>query len=144
MTVALLYALPGAPCIYYGDERGLQGGGDPFCRATFPWASKRADCGEDLTGFYQAVGALRKKSSVLRRGTLACVAVDPDVLCVVRALPDGEVALAVANRSDEPKLIAVDLRKLGIEAPNGEVDCAMCSEQGGSASARVRDCLAEV
>ena len=36
MVAGLLYALPGAPCVYYGDERGLQGGGDPFCRATFP------------------------------------------------------------------------------------------------------------
>ena len=41
-------------------------------------------------------------------------------------------------------LFGVTLRKLGIEAPNGEIDCVMCSEQGGSASARVRDCLAEV
>ena len=37
MIASLMYALPGTPCIYYGDERGLQGGGDPFCRATFPW-----------------------------------------------------------------------------------------------------------
>lgn len=37
MVAALLYALPGMPCLYYGDEAGLQGGADPFCRATFPW-----------------------------------------------------------------------------------------------------------
>ena len=43
MIVALLYALPGAPCVYYGDERGLQGGGDPFCRATFPWSDDGAE-----------------------------------------------------------------------------------------------------
>ncbi len=144
MIVTLLYALPGAPCIYYGDERGLQGGGDPFCRATFSWAGDRADCGEDLTEFYQAVGSLRKKSSVLRRGTLACVAADSDVLLVVRALPDGKVALAAANRARESKFFAADLRKLGIEAPNGEADCLICSQQGASAFARVRDCLVEV
>ena len=47
MIVSLLYALPGAPCIYYGDERGLQGGGDPFCRATFPWPAAKTDSDTD-------------------------------------------------------------------------------------------------
>ena len=29
--------LPGAPCIYYGDEVGMEGGHDPDCRRAFPW-----------------------------------------------------------------------------------------------------------
>ncbi len=34
---ALLAALPGVPCIYYGDEAGLEGYHDPFNRLPFPW-----------------------------------------------------------------------------------------------------------
>ena len=33
----LQYVLPGCPCIYYGDEAGLEGLGDPFNRRFFPW-----------------------------------------------------------------------------------------------------------
>ena len=29
--------MPGAPCIYYGTEVGLEGGPDPDCRRGFPW-----------------------------------------------------------------------------------------------------------
>ena len=34
---------PGAPCTYYGDEVGLEGGNDPDCRGAFPWDEDRWD-----------------------------------------------------------------------------------------------------
>lgn len=39
LFVPILFQMtyPGAPCIYYGDEIGLEGGKDPLCRAGFPW-----------------------------------------------------------------------------------------------------------
>ncbi len=37
----LLFTLPGAPAVYYGDEIGLTGGKDPDCRKTFPWEDNR-------------------------------------------------------------------------------------------------------
>jgi 4-alpha-glucanotransferase len=36
-----LCALPGMPSMYYGDEAGLQGMADPFCRGTYPWGRGR-------------------------------------------------------------------------------------------------------
>ena len=27
----------GVPCVFYGDEQGLQGQEAPFCRVCFPW-----------------------------------------------------------------------------------------------------------
>jgi glycosidase len=37
-TAALLqFTLPGAPCVYYGDEAGMEGFEDPFNRRFFPW-----------------------------------------------------------------------------------------------------------
>ena len=111
MVVGLLYALPGMPCVYYGDELGMQGGGDPFCRATFPTSSQkmhyRSDCGEDLTAFYQEIGQLRKLSPALRTGLLACTAPHSDVLCVVRA-EDGSLVVAATNRSLRPQTVAFD------------------------------------
>ncbi len=37
MALLFLMSYPGPPCIYYGDEIGMQGGKDPLCRASFPW-----------------------------------------------------------------------------------------------------------
>ncbi|MBR3257745.1 MAG: glycoside hydrolase family 13 protein, partial [Eggerthellaceae bacterium] len=112
MTAALLYALPGAPCIYYGDEAGLQGGGDPFCRETFPWNPEarelRTDCSEDLTAFYQKLGQLRKGSPVLRAGASFSLACGDDVVCVVR-VDDVGAMIALANRANAPQGVVVDL-----------------------------------
>jgi neopullulanase len=36
-TILFQMMFPGAPCIYYGDEIGMQGGKDPLCRACFSW-----------------------------------------------------------------------------------------------------------
>ncbi|WP_432759194.1 alpha-amylase family glycosyl hydrolase [Escherichia coli] len=37
LAVVWLFTWPGVPCIYYGDEVGLDGKNDPFCRKPFPW-----------------------------------------------------------------------------------------------------------
>ena len=103
MLVGLLYALPGSPCIYYGDERGMHGGGDPFCRATFPWDGARRDCGVDVTDAYRELGAIRKGSDALREGPFACYALGPDALAVVRTAgesEDGASWVVLVNRSD--------------------------------------------
>ncbi len=51
----LQFTLPGIPCIFYGDEIGLEGYGDPYCRATYPWGG-----GEDtLLQYYQKLAQVR-------------------------------------------------------------------------------------
>ena len=103
MLVGLLYALPGSPCVYYGDEKGMHGGGDPFCRATFPWDGARGDCGVDVTDVYLELGAIRKGSETLRKGPLACYALSADALAVVRTDAgggDGSSWVVIVNRSD--------------------------------------------
>ncbi len=39
----LIMTLPGVPCIYYGDEVGMEGGRDPFNRQTYPWGRENVD-----------------------------------------------------------------------------------------------------
>lgn len=144
LIVALMYALPGAPCIYYGDERGMQGGGDPFCRETFPWSGERDDCGEDVTEFYQRIGILRKGSQVLREGTLACIASGHDVVCVVRTLADGTMAVAVANRSASDVVVAFDLNSMGVSSGSAAIDAVFCSQGKLPVPLRIESGLATV
>ena len=37
LAAVIQYTLPGVPSLYYGDEAGLEGFGDPFCRGAYPW-----------------------------------------------------------------------------------------------------------
>jgi neopullulanase len=43
LALMVLLSLPGAPCLYYGDEIGLMGGGDPDCRRAFSWEREQWD-----------------------------------------------------------------------------------------------------
>ena len=61
---ALLAALPGIPCIYYGDEAGLEGYRDPFNRRPFPW--KDPDTG--LTEWFAHVNRIRKEEHMFSSG----------------------------------------------------------------------------
>jgi len=67
MAYLFLFAFPGAPAIYYGDEIGLQGGEDPGCRAAFPWREESWD--RSLRQLIQHLIAIRKKNPALRRGS---------------------------------------------------------------------------
>jgi glycosidase len=67
LAATLMLTFPGAPCIYYGDEIGLQGGHDPGCRAGFPW-DRPDDWNRDLLRAFRDLIAVRASQPVLRQG----------------------------------------------------------------------------
>ena len=64
VAALLLYTLFGIPCIYYGDEIGMEGYSDPFCRAPFAWDHMD----EDLLSFYKKLGMIRRGYGVFKEG----------------------------------------------------------------------------
>ena len=56
MAALLQYTMFGFPCVFYGDEAGVEGYRDPFCRACFPWGREN----KLILDFYRHLGQLRK------------------------------------------------------------------------------------
>lgn len=65
-AAAIMFFYPGIPCVYYGDEIGMEGGYDPDCRRTFDWDQKNWDR-ETHSLIKQLMGL--KKGPALSRGS---------------------------------------------------------------------------
>ena len=57
MASLLQFTLPGVPCLYYGDENGMEGHRDPFCRRCYDWDNPD----EEMREHYRKLGRLREK-----------------------------------------------------------------------------------
>ncbi|MUT64547.1 alpha-glycosidase [Paenibacillus sp. NEAU-GSW1] len=97
MKLAALFQLtyPGVPCIYYGDEVGINGEGDPDCRKCMVWEPEEQNV--SLLQFYQQVIALRHKHGALRSSDIRFLhagAKDSGTLVYERR--DGEERILIA------------------------------------------------
>lgn len=64
LAVAMQYTLPGFPCVYYGDEAGMEGYRDPFNRCCYPWGREN----RELVEWHSRLGELRATCSALWDG----------------------------------------------------------------------------
>jgi cyclomaltodextrinase len=109
LKLAVLFQMtyPGAPCIYYGDEVGLEGGRDPDCRRAMPWDETQWNT--DLLAYYRRLIALRKAHPALRRGEYVCLHAHKDVYAFLRRLED-EMLVIVLNNGKGAYPLDVPLR----------------------------------
>ena len=91
---ALQYTLYGFPSVFYGDEAGLEGYRDPFCRMPYPWGN---ECLE-LVEHYKALGKIRKKYDVYNGGEFKVTAHDGGLFAFVRE-KNGQKLMTLANRA---------------------------------------------
>lgn len=89
--------MPGAPCIYYGDEIGLSAADDPDCRGAFPWEAE-ASWDTELLAFYREATALRHRFPVLRTGSFQTLHAAGDVYVFGRHLGQSH-AVVLFNRA---------------------------------------------
>lgn len=99
------YTLPGVPCLYYGDEIGMEGYRDPFNRGTYPWG--REDQG--LLTWYKGLGMLRaQEKAILGQGSYRTLFADGNLLAFERFTftEDFRDSLTiVVNRSNRPQSV---------------------------------------
>ena len=112
LAVVWLFSWPGVPCIYYGDEVGLDGDNDPFCRKPFPWDEKKQD--RELLALYQRLAALRKATPALRHGGCEVLYAEGDVVVFLRVLGAERVMVAI-NRREACEVVLPDSPLLNVE-----------------------------
>ena len=84
------------PCIYYGDEVGVEGYKDPFNRATFPWGKED----KNLLDWYRRLGQMRRECSCLVDGDLINYGSTGRTMGYIRQ-DDKEMLLCVFNAAHE-------------------------------------------
>ena len=80
LATLMQFTLPGAPCVYYGDEIGMYGYSDPFNRRCFDWSKINCEL-HDLTKKY---AQLHHKYQVLRTGEVNMVFTVNSTVCYLR------------------------------------------------------------
>jgi neopullulanase len=129
MAVLLQSFLPGAPCIYYGDEVGLAGGIDPDNRRAFPWDEDQWD--HALRAFVRSVLALRAGEPALRHGATSAIGAVGPALALERRVDDARLVLAI-NAGTEP----IDLEVTIDDVDRGRLEPVALESAGeGSANA---------
>ncbi len=93
LAASIQYTVYGVPSVYYGDEAGVEGYRDPFCRLPYPWG--RED--ERLIAHYRRLGEIRRENSdLLATGEFSVEYADGGVLCYRRSSENGEICV-IAN-----------------------------------------------
>jgi glycosidase len=99
MALSLVFALPGAPTIYYGDEVGLAGGGDPDSRRVMPSDAELSPLQLATRAVVQRLGMVRSCSGALRQGTYRTLHAGDEDLVFAREAPGVETVVVVATRN---------------------------------------------
>ncbi|GAC1377401.1 MAG: hypothetical protein NVSMB47_22350 [Polyangiales bacterium] len=100
-SLAVILTNKGAPLIYYGDEVGLPGAGDPDNRRTMQFDGLSADQ-QWLKDRVKALLTIRAAHPAMRKGKRTTVSVDAD-LWVYTLTTTGDTVTVALNRGDGDK-----------------------------------------
>jgi len=98
---------PGAPCVYYGDEIGIDSQEDrapEFSRKSFPWDKSQWD--HDLREFIKTCIRIRRNYTALRRGDFIKIFAEGNVLSYLRQTNQEKllILINVGNTSVQGKI----------------------------------------
>lgn len=137
MGLVALFSWPGVPCLYYGEELGMEGGVDPDNRRGMRW---------DLANERNTTLALTKRLIVARRASAALHSGVPVVLTTddkkqisaFARVADADVAIVAFNRSAQTQTIDLSFGDLEQKLPKSLVDVVSGKALRFSGDARLR------
>lgn len=105
------FTFMGTPCIYYGDEIGMDGDGDPGCRKCMEWDPEKQD--RELFSYYRKLIAIRNSHPALRTGTFNFLEAGQQgsKLAYERRLGD-DVVVVLINTEETAQTFRIDVEEV--------------------------------
>jgi len=112
LAVALLMTVPGVPSIYYGDEIGMEGAGDPDNRRCMSWDEATWD--HDLRDTFKRFIQLRRTAPALRHGGFQMLYAQDDLLVYQRQSAEQRMIVVAYRGTDTLAQTVIPIRHAGI------------------------------
>ena len=97
LAATLQYTVYGVPSVFYGDEAGVEGYSDPFCRKTYPWGR---EC-EELLAHYRLLGKIRTQNEVFKDGEFEIERAEGALVVYSRSSGESRITVAVNASSED-------------------------------------------
>lgn len=107
LGMTLVFTLPGLPTLYYGDEVGLAGAGDPDCRRVMPADEALSEPQQTLRAKVRRLAKLRRCSETLRRGAREALLVDANSYVFSRQLEEGTPSVVLLSTQEIASAISL-------------------------------------
>ena len=131
VAAALQFTAYGIPSVYYGDEVGLEGYGDPFCRMPMPWNDMDSEYRREILEYYKMLGRMRLDEEAFAGGEFYILSHTESSIAYVREKNDSKV-IVMANMGDSFTLTLDENAKYkNIET--GEIVSSRVEVRGNSA-----------
>ena len=118
LSFLFMLTMPGAPCIYYGDEIAMSGGDDPGCREAYPWGQPEKQDLEMRDAMKEMI-ALRHQFPALRTGSFKFLSGHSDAVVQYQRQNDEQTLQVIINRSEKSQ---------EIKLPEGEICFGLIQE----------------
>jgi len=127
LAYSFLMTLPGTPCIYYGDEIGMDGGDDPGCRKCMIWDESKQDL--EMFSSFKKVIELRKTYPAMSSTSIKWIFThdEENLVLLKKEHPDGNIYVLLNNSNTST---SVDLSILPADSYNDLItDRAICTKK---------------
>ena len=122
LAFAFLLTQPGLPLIYYGDEYGMPGAGDPDNRRPMRFGADLLPREASLLTVVRQLGRLRRDVPALQKGGEHTLSVDDDLYVYDRDAGADQIAIVALNRGATDRTVTVTLPGVLGQAPRVSFD----------------------
>jgi len=117
LAVAIQMTFIGSPMIYYGDEIGMTGNNDPFCRIPFYWDENMWN--REIYDFYKTLTNFRKESDALKKGSYNVLSNNGWILAYERKYEDEKI-IVISNSRNSKEIFNFELDENYVDILTGK------------------------